>query len=236
MAVRFYGGFKNDVGDDFRINIYDDEFISAATEQTVAVPGFTLTYEGNNQDQYQPIIPSRLDFTWYNNGGDFDTWLNTILPAAEEGRFLVELVRDFGEVEQQIWWRGVLLPEQIQQQDEAQPSAVNFSASDDLPQLKEFTVENVPGTGYKSLINYLHFCLSKTRQHALYADADLFVRYFNDFKPSAYTGSDFIGEARVRSSMAATTSCGGKWAAYTWPATKPTTSRSQRRRTARVKK
>jgi len=197
MAVRFYGEFRNDVGDDFRINIYDDQFSTVASEQTVAVPGFTLTYEGNNQDQYQPIIPSRLDFTWYNNGGDFDTWLNTVLPAAEEGRFLVELVRDWGELEEQIWWRGVLLPEQIQQQDEAQPSAVNFSASDDLPQLKEFTVENVPGTGYKSLINYLHFCLSKTRQHALYANADLFLRYFNDFKPSAYTGSDFIGEIGV---------------------------------------
>ena len=199
MAVRFYGEFRNDVGDDFRINIYDDQFSTVASEQTVAVPGFTLTYEGNNQDQYQPLIPSRLDFTWYNNGGDFDTWLNTVLPAAEEGRFLVELVRDWGELEQQIWWRGVLIPEQIQQQDEAQPSAVNFSAFDDLVQLKEFTVENVTGpiASYKPLINYIHFCLSKTRQHALYANDELFLRYFNDFKPSAYAGSDFIGEIGV---------------------------------------
>lgn len=197
MAVRFYGEFRNDAGDDFRINIYDDQFINPATEQIVAVPGFTLTYEGNNQDQYQPIIPSRLDFTWYNEGGDFDTWLNTVLPASEEGRFLVELVHDYGELSQEIWWRGVLLPEQVQIQDEAQPSAVNFTAGDDLPQLKEFTVENVPGTGYKSLINYIHFCLSKTRQHALYANSDLFLRYFNDFYPSAYTGSDLIGEIGV---------------------------------------
>jgi len=197
MAVRFYGEFRNDAGDDFRVNIYDDQFNFAATEQTVAVPGFVLTYEGDNQDQYQPIIPSRLDFTWYNEGGDFDTWLNTVLPAAEEGRFLVELVRDPGEIEETVWWRGVLIPEQIQQQDEAQPSAVNFSAFDDLVQLKELTVENVPGSGYKLLINYLHFCLSKTRQHALYGNDELFLRYFNDFKPSAYLGSNFIGEIGV---------------------------------------
>jgi len=197
MAVRFYGEFRNDAGDDFRVNIYDDEFNFAATEQTVAVPGFVLTYEGDNQDQYQPIIPSRLDFTWYNEGGDFNTWLNTDLPASEEGRYLVELVRDPGEIEETVWWRGVLLPEQVQQQDEAQPSAVNFTASDDLPQLKEFDVENVPGSGYKSILNYIHFCLSKTRQYSLYASSDEFLRYFNDFKTSTYSGSDFIADIGV---------------------------------------
>jgi len=197
MAIRFYGDFRNDAGDDFRVSIYDDQFNLAATEQTVAVPGFVLTYEGDNQDQYQPLIPSRLDFTWYNEGGDFDTWLNTDLPAAGEGRFLVEVLTDPGEVGEALFWRGVLIPEQIQQQDEAQPSAVNFTASDDLAQLKEFDVENVPGSGYKSLITYIHYCLSQTRQHSLYGNSDLFIRYMNDFKSSTYVGSDFVGEIGV---------------------------------------
>jgi hypothetical protein len=96
MAVRFYGDFKNDVGDYFRINIYDNDYSSTATELTVATPGFTLTYEGNNQEQYQPIIPSRCDFTFYNEGGAFDTFLNSVLPAASESRFPVEILTNPG--------------------------------------------------------------------------------------------------------------------------------------------
>jgi hypothetical protein len=192
MAVRFYADFRNDAGDDFRVNIYDNDFSLPATEQTLSVPGFTLTYEGNNQEQYQPIIASRLDFTIYNEGGDFDTWLNTDVPASAEGRYPIELVRDLGELEEVVWWRGILIPEQMQQMDEATPSAVNLTASDDLAQLKE-TTSNDMTLESATVIGWVHGCLKLTRQSDLYANGDLFIRYANDFKPDGYTGSDYLG-------------------------------------------
>ena len=35
MAVRFFADFRNDAGDDFRVNIYDNDFSLPATEQTL---------------------------------------------------------------------------------------------------------------------------------------------------------------------------------------------------------
>ncbi len=191
MAIRFYGDFNNDVGDKFRINIHDTGFSLTATEQVVSVPGFSLTYEGNNQEQYQPIIASKLEFTLYNEGGDFDTWLNDVVPAATEARFLVEVLTDPGEVTEAVWWRGVLLPEQIQQNDEPTPTAVSFVASDDLVQLKESDWDDLSLSAF-TIIDAVHAMLSLTRCKSLYADDDLYLRYFNDIVPEAYTGSDYL--------------------------------------------
>ena len=196
MAVRFYGDFKNDVGDYFRINIYDNDYSSSATELTVATPGFTLSYEGNNQEQYQPIIPSRCDFTFYNEGGAFDTFLNSVLPAASEARFPVEILTNPGfPGSQTVFWRGLLLTEQTQQMDEPTPSAVNFTASDDLAQLKQHTFDELSGSDI--IISRVHQMLSLTRCKSLYTDAEEYLRYGDDFQPSDYTGDDYIGGAAI---------------------------------------
>ena len=192
MGLRFYGDFTNDNGDTFRVGIHDSSYAAAPVEVTLGVPGFTLTYEGDNQDQYQPIIPSRLNWTVYNEGGDFDTFLNTIIPTAAEARFLVEVLREPDEIDESVFWRGVLLPEQIQQMDEPTPSAVELTAGDDIAELKEHTVENISiGSG----IGYVHYCLQFTRQHSLYGSSDLFLRYANDYYPDGYTGGDWLYES-----------------------------------------
>tara|TARA_S200002703_G_scaffold24056_2_gene20892 strand:- start:265 stop:2979 length:2715 start_codon:yes stop_codon:yes gene_type:complete len=196
MAVRFYGDFQNDVGDQFRVNIYDTQFSLAASELTLSVPGFALTYEGNNQEQYQPLIPSKLEFTLYNKGGDFDTWLNTVVPAATEAQFLVEVLSDPGEVDEAVWWRGVLLPEQVQQNDEPTPTAVSFVASDDLAQLKESTWDDLNLSAY-TIADAIHAMLSLVRCKSLYSDNDLFLRYMNDIVPEDYTGSNYLNSGSM---------------------------------------
>ena len=194
MAVRFYGDFKNDVGNSFRINIHDTDFSSTSTEITIATPGFVLTYEGNNQEQYQPIIPSRLDFTAYNEGGSFDTFLNSVIPAANEARFLIEVLTDAGTVSEAVFWRGVLLTEQMQLLDEPTPSAVSFTAADDLNQLKETTFDELSSAvGANAIIQRVHEMLSLTRYKSLYSNSDLYLRYADDFQPEDYTGDDYIG-------------------------------------------
>lgn len=192
--LRFYADFQNDVGDQFRVNIYDNDFSSTATELTLATPGFTLTYEGNNQEQYQPIIASRLEFTLLNYGGDFNTWLNDVLPGAEEGRFPVEVLTDPGEVNEALWWRGMLLPEQILQYDEPSPSAVDFTASDDLVQLKETDMYTALSGTQTSIIGTIHACLKLVRCFDLYASGDTFIRYANDIVPDGYTGSNWLSD------------------------------------------
>lgn len=194
MAVRFYGDFKNDVGVEYRINIYDNDYTGGPSEVLVSVPGFKLSYEGNNQEQYQPIIASRLEFTLYNEGGDMDTWLNTVLPSAEEGRFLVEVIAEPSTpANTYTFWRGVLLPERIQQADAPQPSAVDFSASDDLAQLHLTTTDDLGlSSSTATPVEYITKSLALTRCSSLYSTSDTFLRYANDFVPNDFGGSDLL--------------------------------------------
>ena len=191
MAVRFYADFQNDVGIQYRINIYDNSFSQAATEVTAATPGFTLSYEGNNQEQYQPILPSKIDFTVYNEGGDFDTWLNTTVPGAPEAQFPIEILTDPGAVAEAVFWRGVLLPEQTQQMDEPTPSAVNLTAADDINQLKETTVDDFATS--TQIIDYIYEALKLVRSYGLYDSDEVFIRYANDIEPTGSSVDDWIG-------------------------------------------
>ena len=192
MAVRFYADFQNDVGIQYRINIYDNSFSQAATEVTAATPGFTLSYEGNNQEQYQPILPSKIDFTIYNEGGDFETWLNTTVPGAPEAQFPIEILTDPGAAAEAVFWRGVLLPEQTQQMDEPTPSAVNLTAADDINQLKETTVDDFATS--TQIIDYIYEALKLVRSYDLYDSDEVFIRYANDIEPTGYTAGDWIGD------------------------------------------
>lgn len=192
MAVRFYADFQNDVGVQYRINIYDNSYSLAATEVTAATPGFTLSYEGNNQEQYQPILPSKIDFTIYNEGGDFNTWLNTTVPGAPEAQFPIEILTDPGVVAEAVFWRGILLPEQTQQMDEPYPSAVNLTAADDINQLKETTVDDFATS--TQIIDYIYEALKLVRSFDLYDSDEVFIRYANDIEPTGYTAGDWIGD------------------------------------------
>ena len=193
--LRFYGDFQNDAGIQYRINIYDNDYVSTSSEVTVGVPGFTLTYEGNNQEQYQPIIPSKLEFTIYNEGGDFNTWLNTVVPSAPEAQFVIEVLTDPDDIAEAVFWRGVLLPEQIQQMDEPTPSAVNLTASDDINQLKETTADDLTLAASPTIVDYIYQCLKLTRQFGLYDSADAYLIYIDDFVPGSYTGDDWLGDS-----------------------------------------
>ena len=195
MAVRFYADFQNDVGIQYRINIYDNSHNTAATEVVCGVPGFNLSYEGNNQDQYQPILPSKIDFTLYNEGGDFDTWLNTTVPSAPEAQFPIEVLTDPGEVAEAVFWRGILLPEQMQQADEPSPSAVNLTAADDINQLKETTIDDLDTSVY--ILDYVYEALKLVRSYGLYDSDEVFIRYANDMKPTGYTGSNWLADGGI---------------------------------------
>jgi len=197
MAVRFYSDFRNDRGRYFRVRLHDSDFSGSATEVTSSAEGFELSYDGGNQDVFAPIMSSRLRFQWFNTGGALDTFLNDVLPTRSEGKILVDVYTSTSEINAgnagAAYWRGVMLAEQVVQADEPTPSVVEFTATDDLKQLKEHT--NVPGTATASpsdttLRGYVVNCLSFTRSYSLWDTNSVYLYYFNDFEPDGYTGSD----------------------------------------------
>ena len=193
---KFFAEFADEAGDEWQINIRDTTFTGGPpSELRLASDGFTLRYNGDNQDKFQPIIGSSITFVVYNRSSGFDNFLNTTIPSAEEGQILVDVIKD-PDGTADLWWRGVLLCDQIEQLDEPQPTPVQLTASDDLSYLQQLTTEEFSGITLPStsIAAFIWGCISFTRSFTLYDATDSVLRYFNDIEKDGYTGSNYLND------------------------------------------
>lgn len=186
---RLYSEFKNDDGDVFRVSIYDTNATwnpaNAATFK-LGGDGFTLTYSGNNEQQHQPIIPSTVEFTLYEETSDHTQTLDLLYSFAE-GRLLLEVYKD-PDGANDIYWRGVLLAEQVERADEPFPTAVRLTASDDLGNLRDLDfTRSVLAVG-TTVLDDITRCLLRLRTAELWSSGEPFIRYINDTE--LYASSD----------------------------------------------
>jgi len=198
-TIRFYGEFKDEVGDVWRINLHDTSYNGTAAEVTLGAEGFALTYSGNNEDRHQPIIGSSVEFTVMNDGGTFDTFLNSVLPAAEEGRMQVEVRKDPDNVDS-LYWAGILAAEQVEQDDAPAPNPVRMTATDDLGNLQRLLFDQTDGSGANEIrtpVEHMLQILNQMRTENLWGATDGFFRYVNDVEMNGYTGSDWLDDVQL---------------------------------------
>ena len=198
-TVRFYGEFMDEVGDTWRINLHDTDYSGTATEVTLGAEGFALSYAGNSEDRHQPIIGSSVEFTVMNEGGNFETFLNSVLPAAEEGRMQIEIRRDPDNVNA-LYWAGILAPEQVEQDDAPAPNPVRMTATDDLGNLQRLYFDQSDGSGLNEIrtpVQHMLQILNQMRTENLWGATDGFFRYVNDVEMSGYTGTDWLNEVQL---------------------------------------
>jgi len=198
-TIRFYGEFKDEVGDVWRINLHDTSYSGSATEVALGAEGFVLSYAGNNEDRHQPIIGSSVEFTVMNQGSTFETFLNSVLPAAEEGRMQVEVRRDPDNVND-LYWAGILAPEQVEQDDAPAPNPVRMTATDDLGNLQRLLFDQSDGSGFNEIrtpVEHMLQILNQMRTENLWGATDGFFRYVNDVEMNGYTGSDWLDDVQL---------------------------------------
>ena len=196
MATKFFAEFADEQGEEWRINIDDTAFPGATPiELKLASDGFTLSYKGNNENKFEPILGSSVSFTVFNETSGFETFLNSTIPSGEEGQFLIEIIRDPDAVTPELYWRGVLLTEQIEQLDEPSPTPVTLVAADDLAHLDKLTTDEFLDDSLPDgIAGAIWACLSYTRTFTLFDTTDPFLRYFNDFEVDGFSGTDYLEE------------------------------------------
>jgi hypothetical protein len=196
---RLYSEFTDHYGDDWRVSIYDTNGAwnpDNAESFRLGGEGFILKYSGANEQQYQPIIASSLEFTLYEENADHTQTLD-LLYSFPEGRLIVEVYRD-PDGDNEIYWRGVILAEQVERADEDFPTAVRLTASDDLGNLKDvdFSLDlgDVGGSGLQ-VIKQLVRCLGGLRTYSRWVDGEPIIRYINDTElHSSEDDTDPLGE------------------------------------------
>jgi len=199
-TIRFFGEFRDEVGTDWRINLHDTNYNGTSNEITLGAEGFTLRYTGDSENRFQPIIGSSVTFTVLNDGGQFETFLNTVFPAAEEGRMQVEIRKDPDNTDL-LYWAGVVAAEQIEQEDAPAPNLVNLTASDDLANLKDtkFIQESGSSTIVYPARAAIMSIMTQMRTTVHWGAADAFFRYVNDVQFEDYTGADWLKDVFLSS-------------------------------------
>ena len=199
--IRFFGEFRDELGTDWRINLRDTAYNGTTYEVTLGAEGFQLRYTGDSENRFQPIIGSSVTFTVLNDGGQFETFLNTVLPAAEEGRMQVEIRKDPDGLDT-LYWAGIIAAEQIEQEDAPAPNLVNIRASDDLANLKE--TKFIQTSGGFDLIQPARAAImsifNQMRTTNLWASGAAFFRYVNDVEMEDYTGTDWLKDVTLTAS------------------------------------
>lgn len=116
---------------------------------TLAKPIFRLRYSPDTDDISGAIVPSRLEVFLINspNSTDLDTFLSQVLEYQQSDRWAVLLERDTGSG-YVPYWRGILLQDQIAEEDRSYNNVVKLTAADGLALLKSLDYDGgASGTG-----------------------------------------------------------------------------------------
>ena len=201
MALRFYAEFKDDQGDVWRVNLYDDVHTTAASQATLGPSGFKLSYDGNNEDVFQHIIGSSVTFEMMDTAIGMESFLFDDLPNRQESDIKVEIRKD-PDGDDTMWWVGILLAEQTEIPDMPSPNPITFKAADGVGFLQDLKKEYLTaGDEYQQqqrLRDWVAIFLKEIGTSSYWGTGDVFLRYVNDIYEDGYSGSDFMYDTTTK--------------------------------------
>lgn len=203
MALWTWYEFKSHKGNVYRVEIHGDAAVPTLDgEPKMTMPageqGFLLEYDGRSQDPFQRIVGSKVTLPILTGTRELNAGVENILNTEQsliqaiytglatqpEGFFTVAIYSDPDD-ENELFWCGVLIGEQVTQANEPLARIITFTAVDDLANLFYLPYTEDDGdfyTGGEKFINGMIKCLRKVRSNGFWASADPFIatqRYFN---------------------------------------------------------
>ena len=200
-ATRLFAEFKDDLGNDYRINIHENGWGFAAVEFNLGADGFTLRYSGDNENRFQPVIGSEVVFTLNETLAQHTSFIDA-LATSEDADFTVSIYKD-PDGANTLFWTGVLLSEQTELHDEYFPVENTLTAVDDLGNLTNIKYNNsgTAYTGRETVVEHLMNCLLNNRALHVYGATDILLRYANDFIPTTtFVSANALIESEINHS------------------------------------
>ena len=112
MGVKYKCNFYGTHGTNWEVQLWDSSYSSSTTVIKLMDPGFTLEYQGQGKEIFDPIKGSQLKVHLCiednATGSALLTWIQGTLLTNQEDRFNIALYKNSS-----IYWFGVVLPDQI---------------------------------------------------------------------------------------------------------------------------
>lgn len=158
MSLRLQSGFFSLENIEYDIEIHDLEFSGAATAFVLGGNGFTLDYEGNEQERFNPIVSSKLTLSILIEDATQKAFIEDLVGAAEN-RFFIKIKKS-GILD----WVGLAITDTYVREDRDK-FFFNLTATDGLAALK--TVDYHAGLGIRyfgkeTLLGHLFNALNRT--------------------------------------------------------------------------
>ena len=150
----------------YRIDIVDATSPTQNIREYEVTPaGAVVTYEGDEENAFQPIIPTKLEWTLVCTTQTQVNFLRTVAQS-DSGRYGVRLLRANGNTAPvQPVWVGTILADQLVFQDSL-PQYVTLTATDDLGYLQEKPYLDSNGNrfeGVASITEHITNCIGLLR-------------------------------------------------------------------------
>lgn len=188
MAVRYSQELTNIAGEEYRVDIIDDEYVGTASEFILV--DFEVDWKGQQNDRSNFITGSSCSVTMISNtASNLDTLVSDIISETDERFNLAIYKKKSGTY--QLWWAGFILTDLSGGTDE-ETTTYTITATDGIATLKEqdFTVTSVPMASMTA-INTLLTALSYLPYNSIYAATDIILyTRVNWFEANMSTTSD----------------------------------------------
>jgi len=182
---------KNNPEDVFKVEVFEETADPRSDVYApAAAPGFTLTYEPEVDDLASTLCPSNVEFSFYisseyHNVADLNQHLDRIV-AAQESTFFIKI--DYKKANGTVftpYWKGVILQDQIIQEERSEPIAITLTAIDGLKLMQtddyDYPRGSIGNYSYSALYQVIVNCLQGTKLALLFDQADVFLRVNMEF-------------------------------------------------------
>ena len=171
--IRFQADWISIAGDQYRIQIVDNDFIGVAEDFKVNNDGFKLSYEIENNNITANHLTSKCEINILIENSSLETLIADITNAQEE-RFFILIFK----FETNVWnlkWAGIILPDLISYPDNILPYYCQLSASDGIARLKDIDYPTSWETA-ETTIGYLTKIFSKLAISQFWGATSPFIR------------------------------------------------------------
>jgi hypothetical protein len=186
MALQIWGEHSSQNGTKIKIEIYNSGFGGVSTE--VTMQSSQITYDRESDPIMETLKTSELQFSMINSVAAFDTFITNIVNGSED-QFTVKMSQDTGGG-YTFAWAGVLLGDQITEEDTPKPRVYQFRAIDGLGRLKTIPFAKVTEFAYASqqtLMDFIIDALSYNGLDGFWSVSDTYIAESIEFYDTQMT-------------------------------------------------
>ncbi len=136
MATKLFSEFKSSNGTYYKIEIHDTDYTGTSPDEfNVSGSGFELTYSGETDNIYSPIIGSSVSFGLYVQDVATINFVNNI-KQYQQDRYFIKIYKGTTEANATFYWGGYIVQDIIEIEDTAQPFILQIQATDGISKLQ----------------------------------------------------------------------------------------------------